>query len=422
MCSLVFTKSFLKIRMWGDSFSTRSLPALTTDYQSITKGCISLWIDSPSSEIKFIAVASHPITRELVVLQHDLQVHLVTSNEIEEVTSSYLCTLETMETEIFAKQVTGIYLINHLLLVLMSDGQINVFDAKYGLFLWKTESYVSTSPKVWVRKGLFPIIGIWNNVGIWVLNAKSILEQLKETQTKQDSESLEKHQYKTSAIIDGCLLRRKVDIYKGISRNARTPMHYPFKILNNWNLSKLSTELALQETMKIKELLKDDIEALNINDIDCLLNQINDPVLLLILFCDGDFQNLIKKKVVIKLSKLLKSVNKDNLDQSYLALFNEYLLLEEKITDCLSTHKFSEHFCEDEEIFHKEFQNLLTFPNSEMQSKMVDKSLCFLFELNTNKFMTFLLNSLLPMQATGFHEVHEYVDELYGLLYQAVTR
>ncbi|XP_047143684.1 uncharacterized protein LOC101239109 [Hydra vulgaris] len=419
----------MTVRMWGDFFNTKFLPVFTTDYQSIIKGCISLWIDSPSSEIKFIAVASHSITKELIVLQHDLQVSIVAVKELE-IISSHLCTLETTETEIFAQQVTGIYLINHLLLVLMSDGKINVFDTKYGLFLWKTESYVSTLPKLWVRKGEFPAIGIWNNAGIWVLYAKSVVEQLKEAKTKQETKSPVAQNVGQTAIIDGCLLRRKVDIYKGISRNARTPLHYAFEILDSWNLSKHSTELALKEALKIKELTKDDISAFNTSDILCLVNQINDPVLLLILFCDGDFCYLIKKEVVCRLFKLLKLMEFDVIDKEYSILFKEYLMLEEKIKSSLSTYEFCETLLDDESIFRKEFQNLLTLSNSELEASCdlqnsIEKCLCFLFELNQKLFVKLFI-SLIPLQSTmqtfEFSYILENCNDLFDLLFKALIR
>ena len=60
-----------------------------------------------------------------------------------------MCTLEvTVEQDVFAKDVMRIFPFQRTLLVVMTDGSINVFEIVGGLFLWKTDTFRNNSPQV----------------------------------------------------------------------------------------------------------------------------------------------------------------------------------------------------------------------------------------------------------------------------------
>ena len=66
----------ITVHMWNGTVgnTTRYIPTTLSDFQAIITTSISLWINTQANENKFIAVASHPSTRQLIVLQNDLKV------------------------------------------------------------------------------------------------------------------------------------------------------------------------------------------------------------------------------------------------------------------------------------------------------------------------------------------------------------
>ena len=54
-------------------------------------------MENSASDKKFITMATHSTTKEIVVLQYDLQLHLVTCSQSGTINSQKLCILEINE-------------------------------------------------------------------------------------------------------------------------------------------------------------------------------------------------------------------------------------------------------------------------------------------------------------------------------------
>ena len=338
--------------MWTDDFNDRYLPVSTSDFQSIITS-LHFAVDKRFliPDLSSSAWRRIPRPMKLVILRNDLEVYIVTSSKNgDDKCIVYLCSLEvSTERESFAKQVMKLYPFNRMLLLLMTDGDINIFDAKGGLFLWKTETFKSNSPQIWVRKGLFPTIGVWNRSGIWNLRSKPIADQIKALQTSREPEEKENEgmgvYVKNLADVDFALdvfdgqkksysRKQRRRIKQGVNRSTDLPMEYYFQILSLWKLTNLSTDVALNAAVKIKEVLNEAEEDVDIDDVICTVNAIQDPVLLMVLFSDRNLPSVVKKHLLQKLEHVVKSPASRNLDENVLNLLKEYLAIEEDIKNC----------------------------------------------------------------------------------------
>lgn len=478
--------------MWSNEFNERSYTASTSDYQTIVRDCISLWITYPSSEIKIQSIASHPSSQELIVVQNDLNVYTLqasgsassTKNNNHIVTVSFVCTLEELNEgkEAFLKQVLVFYPIQRMLLFVMEDGTIIIFENKGGLFLWKTQTFRSGSPLVWLRKGDFPLAGIWNRSGIWNLRPKPISEQLKEfsanrycvNDEQQNSENnLEKvqaaaakknnigyggeraatvsdpefalnlfqqdHQQREKQQQQSRKSKRRLRIKQGVNRSEDVPVDYLFNILNLWQLSNLSMEIALNIATKIKELKESNEDEVDLSEIVCLVKEIKDPVLLLVLFVNKYFPFSVRKQVGCKLRHFLNSNSNHStatsttsaatvvqqlsrIEPNILKILQQYVHVDDKIQKCFSDDY--RHITDDSpsqslqtpfqlppltNVVGQEFiqlEDVICAGNTSLHS--LDKRLCSIMDLHADEFLRRLLNITIGkerLQGTPYQEL-----------------
>ena len=422
--------------MWSDGFDKRYIPTTASDFQAIITTCISLWIHSSNNENKFISIATHPSTKQLMVLQNDLQVYLVgghCKNECRDVV--YLCTLEvTTEQEIFAKQVIKIYPFQRLLLLVMSDGLINIFDTQGGLFLWKTDTFRNNAPHVWVRRGLLPTIGMWNRSGIWNLRPKPVFEQIKSFHQEQISKEngVEGKPKVLNEIsvdsFDGQIKKQNKKltrrIKQGVNRSAEMPTHYLFQILSQWQLKNLSTDIAINIAAHIKDTLKDENseEEVHMEDMVSILDEIKDPVLLVVLFSDKDLPYTIRKQLLEKLGCILELNSSKYISTDVLTILKEYYTLGKRIDDCYCNPAITKRDDHCDNIIRKELNNLM---NSQYNSIVGDQILYQLFNMNSKYFMQLFLSALLPddLLRETYFECKEHVGaDLKLLFWKALLR
>lgn len=399
----------ITVHIWNDSFDDRYIPTTSSDFQSIITTCVSLWINSSTNESKFISVATHPSTKQLVVLQNDLQVYLVdgvSKNQCRGVT--YVCTLEvTVEHEVFAKEVIKIFPFQRLLLIVMSDGLINVFEIIGGLFLWKTDTFRNNAPQVWIRRGSLPTIGMWNRSGIWNLRPKPVAEQIKSLQQEEmstqngvDDKAIISDVEISVGAFEGQIKKQnkrpKRRIKQGVNRSTEMPTHHIFKILSQWHLSKLSTDIAINVAAHIKDVLRDDTseEEVDMEEMMSVLDEINDPVLLVVLFADKVLPYILRKRLLDKLGCILELDSSKYIDKDVFAILEEYYNLGKQIDSC---------YCTNSTYIKIDFSNisiikeeLSKLENGMYNNASVDQTLNQIFRLNDKYFMFTLLSSILP--------------------------
>lgn len=290
------------------------------------------------------------------------------------VTSKLLCTLEHHgeSAENFAKQIMKFHLLQRMLLLTMVDGTINIYENQGGLFLWKTQTFRACAPQIWIRKGIYPASGVWNRSGIWNIRPKPITDQLKELLVKQDMIFGEDHQ-------DGNVMKpqdpefalnvyesenrrfsqplstgvksssKKWRIKQGVSRSERIPIKALFNILRMWQLNNTLDETALLLAVKLKDnrenedLENDDSEnddSENLTNVFYLIDTINDPVLLLVLFANNKiFPFKVKRRLTIKLETLLQHNCAKKMDRDVKLLIQQYLTMEKSIQNMFRNNK-----------------------------------------------------------------------------------
>lgn len=405
----------ITVHLWNNGFDSRHIPTTSSDFQSIITMCVSLWMNSSSSEAKTISVATHPSTKQMVVLQSDLQVYLVgghKNNECREVV--YLCTLEVdLEHEIFAKEVIQIAPFQRLLIVLMSDGLINVFEILGGLFLWKTDTFRNNAPQIWIRKGAVPSIGVWNKSGIWNLRPKPVAQQIKSVQQEKILNDIEQSEKSVVSDVElsadtlsGQAMKKQVrKIKQGVNRSSEIPPHHLFEILAQWQLSNLSTDFAINVATHIKDILRDENseEEVNMDEMKTVIDEINDPVLLVVLFSDKVLPYGIRKKLLHSLEMMLELDAMKYVDSDLLVILQQYFSLGKEIDRCYGNN----NSCFGNNVAMDTRNNGLTDAasmNQEMKrltasllSEHVNNSTmmeCTLHQLDTKYFMALLLSTI----------------------------
>ena len=356
--------------MWGCEFNHHQHVATTTDYQTIVRDCIYLWINhsanldsTNNSKSSFFHQANHPTSKELIILQNDLNVHTIHVTKDGSVTSKLLCTLEHQGVDIegkenFAKQIIRFHPLQRMLLLTMFDGTINIYENQGGLFLWKTQTFRSCAPQIWIRKGMYPAAGVWNRSGIWNIRPKPIAEQLKELLLKQNMIFGEDNQDETMMkpsdpdfalnVFESENRRlaqptstiksssRKWRIKQGVSRSEEIPIKALFNILDMWQLRNASAETALSLAVKLKDSKENEGEGDDSTDdlteIFYLIETINDPVLLLVLFGKNKvFPFKVKRRLTLKLEHLLRQPCAKKIDGDVMLLLRNYLSMEKVI-------------------------------------------------------------------------------------------
>lgn len=357
----------------------------------------------------------------------------------------YLCTLEVDEDkqELFAKQVSKIFPYQRLLLLVMSDGLINIFDTRGGLFLWKTETFRNNMPQIWIRRGSLPTIGVWNRSGIWNLRPNAVSEQIKsfyQVQAAKDDciENKNKNilgdiEMKLDAI-DGQIknVKQRRKIKQGVNRSAEIPKRYIFQILDQWQLSNLSTDLALTIATHIKGHLKDEEseEEVHMEEMISVMDEIKDPVLLVVLLSDKELPYTIRKRVLVKLGCILESNSSKYIGSDILGILKEYYDLGKQIDDCYSINRenndersSSEDTIKRELIELEESTTHLEYNNC----KTVDRTLVNMFVIDCKYFMEVFLAGLLPndlLEGTYFEskKLFAVTDDLKILFWKALLR
>ena len=303
-------------------------------------------MENSASDKKFITMTTHPTTKEIVVLQYDLQLHLVTYSQSGNINSKKLCILEINEDkEIFSKRILQMYLWLRFLLVVTTDGEIIIFDSREGLYLWKSDTFKLNSPNIWIRQGLYPTVGVWNKSGIWHLRPKPIQDQVKDVNQELNDETLSEGK---NLPIDGTDIdyvinvfgeqkkKRRRKIKQGVNRKTKMPIKYLLEVLDNWKLYNVSSEIALKLIMKLKESLKEEDSefSLEYDEVLFLINHMHDPALLLILFTDKNLPVTIKRLLVEKLRSLLQQPLIENIDREIVNAVKEYVNLQDQMKTC----------------------------------------------------------------------------------------
>jgi len=344
----------ITVCIWCEGLN-KHLKATSSDFQNIITSSISLWINPCSTEHVFVAMAIHPTTKELIILQQDLRLFLIRLEETShKLQSKQLCVLEVNEEkESFSKRIYNIFLWHRLILLQMLDGELLIFDIRNGLYLWKTDTFKLNSPNVWVRKGPFPTLGVWNKSGIWMFRSKSVRDQVKEINSDLQDEEFNTQRKSLPDItdIDYALnaydkqnkgkesnkSRRKIK--QGVNRKTKMPITYLFGILEKWKSDRISSELALHLMLKHKQSLKDDDDEfmLTCHELIFLISQIDDPILLLSLFSEQGLPLAVKKHLIKKLKNILNSPSAINIDKEIIAIITEYVELQDQIEDCYFT-------------------------------------------------------------------------------------
>jgi len=409
--------------MWGDEFNDHYHTATTSDYQTIVRDCLYLWINNKTFESKMILQTSHPNSKELIVLQNDLSVYTVfITKDYENIKAKLLCTLEDSPEgkENFAKQITRMYALQRMLLLLMTDGTINIFENQGGLFLWKTQTFRSGAPQIWIRMGNYPTAGVWNRSGIWNLRPKPIADQMREILIKQNREEKENNEksskfLQTPKVTDPefaldifeeqkklqTTKSKKLRIKQGVNRSEDIPVRSLFDILSMWQLQNVSSETALNLAVRLKDMRETDEDNIDSSEVFYLIKIIKDPVLLLVLFGNKAFPFSVKKKLTLRLKELMQSPNIQRLDGDVLALLKQYLSTEDTIrgffidpikrspeTTIMKNISVSEEFLKlDALVSLSQYQNL----------KALDKLLVSMMDLDQHLFTGLLLQNL-------FHE------------------
>lgn len=354
--------------MWGSEFNHHQHVATTTDYQTIVRDCMYLWINHSSmlennNKASFLFhQATHPTSKELIILQNNLNVHTIFMST-SGVQSKLLCTLEHQGEgkENFAKQIVKFQPLQRMLLLTMVDGTVNIFENQGGLFLWKTLTFRACSPQIWIRKGMYPTSGVWNRSGIWNIRSKPIAEQLKELLMKQklileeqtsnntilmkpsDPDfALDVFESEHRKVVPSSKTSRKWRIKQGVSRSEEIPVKALFNILNMWQLKSASAETALSLAIKLKTNREngEDDPVDDLTEIFYLIEIIDDPVLLLVLFANKKvFPFKVKRKLTSKLKQLLgdDSCTK-RMKPAILCLLQQFLFLEGSIRNLFTTN------------------------------------------------------------------------------------
>merc|ERR1712226_209927 len=173
----------------------------------------------------------------------------------------------------------------------------------------KTETFRNNAPQVWVRRGSLPTIGIWNRSGIWNLRPNPVSEQIKSFHQVQVSKEDDIDSSKSKGlgdvemkvdVIDGQIQKQNTKqrkIKQGVNRSAEMPTRHLFQILAQWQLTNLSTDIALTIATHIKDTLKDEDseEEVHMNEMMSVIDEIKDPVLLVVLLSDKELPYTIRK-------------------------------------------------------------------------------------------------------------------------------
>ena len=378
--------------MWGSEFNNHKHIANSIDYQTIIRDCIYLWINhratldnnQSTSKSTHFHQANHPTSKELIILQNDLNVYSIHVTQDGNVMSKLLCTLEHQGIEgdckeNFAKQIMRFHPLQRMLLLTMVDGTINIYENQGGLFMWKTQTFRACSPQIWTRKGMYPAAGVWNRSGIWNIRPKPIAEQLKELLVKQNmifgddqqDESVMKpadpefalnvyesehrrlsqqQQQQQEPISSGVKpSSKKWRIKQGVSRSDGIPIKALFNILRMWQLKNASAETALSLAVKLKYGRENEdgggevYESTDdLADVFYLIDTIDDPILLLVLFANNKiFPFKVKRRLTIRLEGLLQqhASSLQKMDRDVLMLVRRYLSIEKTIQTMFSTNK-----------------------------------------------------------------------------------
>ena len=350
---------------WGEQqYSTLPLVE-TSDFQTIVTGYISLWINVTATENQIIFMAVHPTSGQLIILCNDLQVHCMEMLEGHVIRKKVLCTLEVENKEAFAKQAETLVPFRRMAFIVTRDCEVDVFDIKTGLFLWKTDSFKMTSITLWIRMGSYPSVGVWNKNGVWIFREGSVADKIKDvykvgTKSKESqltlststqfqpqplSENFDPTVEVFSAKVErGETLKQsmisklktwRLESRDGQNRATRAPISLIIETLESWKLKNTISDVALSvgeayrknfnATEEEGKILIDDQEILT------LINVFEDPSLLLILFGDRKVSHLIHRALVSKVQELLRS---DNIikDETY-QLIQKYSQYEDEIND-----------------------------------------------------------------------------------------
>lgn len=417
----------MTVHMWGENFNRQSVSVTMSDFQSIVTTCISLWINLSVNENRIIGMTTHPSTKELIVLQNNLHVYLVKCSDMNKIKSLYISSLEvTNEREYFAKQVVKIYSLHRLIAVLLVDGVINIFEFRGGLFLWKTETFKSNSPKIWIRKGPFPAVGVWNKSGIWILRSKSITDQILDFRNSRKPVESDKEKVEKVADVDFALdvfeeqkkshiKKHRRRIKQGENRSTDIPVSYLFPILNQWQLTNVSTEIALSISVKIKELLKDENidEDVDLDELMCVLDEIKDPVLLLVLFTDKVMPACVKGKLMRKLQESLNATSTRNIERKIMSILNKFMDVEKEIVSCFEFSPIKKVTHANQIIMENELERLERIVNIEKPDLLsIEKSLLYLSEHDELNFIKHVSSILL------FGESHQNKKAFSELLWK----
>lgn len=364
--------------MWGSEFNNHKHIANTTDYQTIIRDCIYLWINHranlDNNKPTLFHQSNHPTSKELIILQNDLNIHSIHVTQDGNVKSKLLCTLEhhgvgTDCKENFAKQILKFHPLQRMLLLTMVDGTIMIYENQGGLFMWKTQTFRACAPQIWIRKGMYPAAGVWNRSGIWNIRPKPIADQLKELLVKQNMIFGDDHQDENemkpsdpefalnmfelehrrlgqsslTGVTSSPSSSKKWRIKQGVSRSEGIPIKALFDILRMWQLNNASVETALLLAVKLKDSRENDDEAGNedLTDVFYLMDTINDPILLLVLFANNKiFPFKVKRRLTLKLESLLQhDTSAKKMDRDIMLLLQQYLTIEKSIQDMFSSDK-----------------------------------------------------------------------------------
>ena len=429
--------------MWGEEFNDHYHIATTSDYQTIVRECLYLWIINQTLESKMILQTSHPNSKELIVLQNDLSIYTVfLSKDSQDIRTTLLCTLEDSPEgkENFSKQIAKMYALQRMLLVLMTDGTINIFENQGGLFLWKTQTFRSGAPQVWIRMGKYPTAGVWNRSGIWNLRPKPIADQLREILVKQNLVLAEENDKASSKIFHTSKVTdpefaldvfeeqkklqttnksRKLRIKQGVNRSEDIPVRSLFDILSMWQLKNVSSETALNLAVHLKDIQETDEDNVDLSEVFYLIKIIKDPVLLLVLFGNKTFPFSVKKKLTLRLKELIQMPNIQKIDRDVLALLNQYFSTEDTIrgffvdpiqlTTGLSDSAVTKNISIEKEFM--KLDNLVSAPSSHYQNlKTLDRFLVSLMDLDEDLFTEIFLRNLFGDDVNGGEVTKETVN------------
>eukprot|EP00794_Sanderia_malayensis_P008977 gene8977-9935_t len=168
----------IQLHIWN-SPTTGALPiSSSSDFHSLVRDSISVWINNSANDPVAIAHCSHPVTQELFILESTHSLFSVSMDTDGQPVFKKVCCLDKSRlVELNQRKEYRMLAFQRFIGLFMDDDEFFVFETHQGMLVWSSDSLRNERLRLWVGQGVIPRVGVWNASAVRMLRSDSVVKQ-----------------------------------------------------------------------------------------------------------------------------------------------------------------------------------------------------------------------------------------------------